>query len=132
MRSGQPLSDDDRAKWLTTLAEIIHTTSGNPSQFLALSCSALKPEYRKILSSTTSPGTVGFVLLEPTKQELQQRLDQRQGHFMPSSLLDSQLRTLRYCESELFMHLKPKNADELMAPAEELASMVVDKLLSLQ
>ncbi|KAL4524500.1 hypothetical protein Ndes2526B_g06705 [Nannochloris sp. 'desiccata'] len=128
MRSGQPLSDNDRADWLTTLASIIHTSS-NPPQFLVLSCSALKPEYRNTLSSTTSPGTVGFVLLEPTKRELQWRLGHRQSHFMPSSLLDSQLQTLSYCESELFMHLKPKNADELMAPAEELASMVVNKLL---
>jgi gluconokinase len=128
MRSGQPLGDNDRADWLTTLAEIIQTTSSNPSGYLTVSCSALKPEYRNILSSTTAPGTIAFVLLDPTKQELQQRLEHRRGHFMPSILLDSQLKTLSYRESELFMHLKPTNSDGLMAPAEELASLVVNKL----
>ena len=134
MRSGNPLNDADRAEWLTTLADLIHTSTATPSndhlpRFLVLSCSALKPEYRSTLCTTTTPGTVGFVLLEPTKEELLTRLLERQGHFMPSSLLDSQLTTLKYTATELFMHLKPRTEDGLMPPPEELASMVVEKLL---
>jgi gluconokinase len=137
MRSGQPLTDEDRASWLATLAALIYSSTSalikqqeeNTSHFsLVLSCSALKPEYRRTLSGTTAPGTVGFVLIEPTREELQLRLQQRQGHFMPLSLLDSQLSTLNYSENELFMRLKPRLMDNLMPPPEELAAMVVDKL----
>ncbi len=136
MRSGEPLTDTDRAEWLSTLATIISTKTDD--QLLVISCSALKSAYRRTLesSSTTNTNTtkskiVGFVLLEPTREELQHRLENRRGHFMPLNLLDSQLDTLNYSESELFMHLKPRIEDGLMPPAEELATMVVDKLLNI-
>ncbi len=130
MRSGQPLDDQDRAQWLTTLATLIHTNSKS-SSFLVLSCSALKPEYRRTLASTTSPGTVAFVLLEPTRKELTRRLEQRHGHWMPLTLLDSQLNTLSYSENELFMHFKPSSEDSMVHPPEEIALHVINKLLSL-
>jgi len=59
---------------------------------MVLSCSALKRSYRDLLRRHT-PG-LQFVHLHGAVESLTQRMQQRQGHYMPASLLDSQLQTL--------------------------------------
>lgn len=91
MASGIPLNDEDRAPWLKLLADKIvnwEITGG-----AVLACSALKQSYRDILSSTTK-NAVTFVYLAGTKAVLHERLTSRESHFMPDTLLDSQLHTL--------------------------------------
>ena len=90
MAVGTPLNDDDREPWLQTLAKII-ADSGTPC---VIACSALKKSYRNILRQG---GDLRFVYLEGSKEVLLERLKQRSAetdHFMPSSLLNSQLATL--------------------------------------
>jgi carbohydrate kinase (thermoresistant glucokinase family) len=91
MESGIPLTDADRQPWLTLLADKIklwETTGG-----AVLACSALKQIYRDLLSSTTT-GVVKFVYLKGDRALLHSRLTSRESHFMPDTLLDSQLQTL--------------------------------------
>lgn len=91
MQSGLPLSDEDRKPWLTLLADNIKLweTSGGA----VLACSSLKQIYRDILSSTTT-AVVKFIYLKGNKAVLHSRLSHRESHFMPETLLDSQLKTL--------------------------------------
>jgi len=95
MRSGQPLTDADRAPWLDTLRELLarHLEKG---EGLVLACSALRGEYRKRLlpeNPALSP-EVRFVYLRITPEVARERLAERKGHFMQPSLLDSQFETL--------------------------------------
>ena len=89
MASGQPLTDDDRWPWLDTVAAWItdHTTAGIPG---IITCSALKRSYRDRMRG---PNVV-FVHLAGSKDQIAQRLAARSDHFMPPTLLDSQLITL--------------------------------------
>ncbi len=91
MSAGIPLDDADRGGWLLRLqAEIAAArAAGTP---LVLACSALKRRYRDLLREG-DPG-LRFAHLDGTRATLAARLDGRAGHFMPASLLDSQLRDL--------------------------------------
>lgn len=91
MASGIPLNDEDRAPWLKLLADKIASWATTGGAVLA--CSALKQSYRDLLSSTTK-NAITFVYLEGTKAVLHGRLTSREAHFMPDTLLDSQLNTL--------------------------------------
>lgn len=91
MASGKALNDQDRAPWLQLLADNILEWQNQGGAVLA--CSALKQSYRDILASTTGD-VVKFVHLHGEKSVLHKRLTSRQDHFMPDTLLDSQLQTL--------------------------------------
>ncbi|WP_339723093.1 gluconokinase [uncultured Paraglaciecola sp.] len=91
MANGIPLTDADRKPWLTLLADKIKEWERAGGAVLA--CSALKQIYRDYLSSTTTD-VVKFVYLEGDKALLHSRLTSRESHFMPDTLLDSQLQTL--------------------------------------
>ncbi len=91
MRSGTPLTDEDRWPWLDRCAAWIRERLQEGGGGL-LTCSALRRAYRERLGEGV-PGLV-FVYLEVSEEVLRERLSQRQGHYMPSSLLPSQLRTL--------------------------------------
>jgi len=90
MQNGVPLTDEDRKPWLTLLADKI--TLWETAGGAVLACSSLKQIYRDILSSTTT--VVKFIYLKGDKGLLHSRLSSRESHFMPETLLDSQLRTL--------------------------------------
>ncbi|WP_458107603.1 gluconokinase, GntK/IdnK-type [Arthrobacter sp. R3-55] len=94
MASGTPLNDDDRAPWL---AEIGRRFPASNSA-LVIACSALKRSYRDIIRSA-DPSVV-FVHLHGTHELLNARMTARPGHFMPASLLDSQLATLEPLEDD--------------------------------
>ena len=89
MRFGIPLDDADREPWLGTLAAKVSEWSGAGGAVLA--CSALKERYRRVLESR---GRVRFIHLAPPKGRIVERLGRRKGHFMPPSLLDSQLEAM--------------------------------------
>lgn len=90
MHAGTPLDDADRQPWLQAIAAWIaeHLQAGRNG---VVACSALRRVYRERLRCA-GPG-VRFVYLQVGRAVLHQRLQQRQ-HFMPASLLDSQLATL--------------------------------------
>ena len=91
MRSGIPLTDDDREQWLQTLREIV-TRALAANEFAVLTCSALKAKYRERLQG--GDPRVKFVHLTGPRALLEERLESRRGHFMPPGLLDSQLAAL--------------------------------------
>ncbi|AVQ04401.1 gluconokinase [Caulobacter segnis] len=92
MRAGHPLTDDDRWPWLDRLGLAIKETLASDGHVVA-ACSALRLLYRERLRAAIG-APVRFVLLDVERDELQRRLTQRTDHYMPSSLLDSQLATL--------------------------------------
>src|SRR5262249_33095272 len=89
MAAGAPLTDEERRPWLARVRAWIdeHLAAARPG---VVTCSALKRSYRDVLRD---PGVV-FVHLSGTREELAARLGARSGHFMPPSLLDSQLADL--------------------------------------
>lgn len=91
MRAGHPLDDDDRAPWLAAVAAHIDGWL-NEGQCGVVTCSALKRRYRDIVVGDRP--NVRLVFLYAPRAVLAERLAQRRGHFMPPSLLDSQLATL--------------------------------------
>lgn len=98
MRAGQPLVDDDRWPWLDRLGAAIGGALASHGQVVA-ACSALRRSYRQRLREAVG-GPVGFMLLDASPDELLRRLTQRSGHYMPASLLQSQLATLERPDSE--------------------------------
>lgn len=91
MAAGTPLTDADRMGWLHEVGRQLADVRAFPVG-VVVSCSALKLSYRNLLRSAV-PG-VRFVYLEGTSAVLQERLRTRGVHFMPNSLLQSQLDTL--------------------------------------
>lgn len=89
MQAGTPLTDDDRWPWLDVVAAWIrdHLDSGTPG---VVTCSALTRSYRDGLRA---PGVV-FVHVAGSGDLIGERMSQRSGHFMPTSLLASQLALL--------------------------------------
>jgi gluconokinase len=91
MAAGVALDDDDRLPWLDAIGRAI--AEADPSRPIVVSCSALKRAYRdRIRWQAGRP--VDFVFLHGDRETLKQRMGGRKGHFMPLSLLDSQLATL--------------------------------------
>jgi gluconokinase len=91
MSSGIPLTDDDRSQWLRALAARLREAK-DAGTGLVMTCSALKRSYRDVLRA--GAGDVRFVFLRGPRALLAERIAGRRGHFMPPSMLDSQLATL--------------------------------------
>jgi carbohydrate kinase (thermoresistant glucokinase family) len=117
MASGIALTDEDRAGWLDTVAaELARRPEG-----AVASCSALRRRYRDRLRRVVP--ALRFVHLRGDRAVLEERLAQRLGHYMPPTLLESQLQTL-----------EPPSADEqpleldIAEPPEALARRAAQSL----
>ena len=91
MAAGTPLTDANRAGWLDALAARLREARDNGAG-LVMSCSALKRKYRDILRRGAPD--LRFVFLRGSRDLIASRMAMRQGHYMPASLLESQLSTL--------------------------------------
>jgi gluconokinase len=91
MHAGHPLDDDDRWPWLRSIAEWIRGQV-DAGRSVVVTCSALKRSYRDLLAA--GDPCVWFVHVDVSAATLRARLAHREGHYMPASLLDSQLATL--------------------------------------
>lgn len=91
MRAGIALNDAQRRDWLQALATHLAQAHGQ-GRPLVVSCSALKRVYRDLLRSGAPD--LRLVHLHGTREVLAARSALRQGHYMPVSLLDSQIATL--------------------------------------
>lgn len=91
MAEGKPLTDEDRWPWLTVIGEELR--NGYAVDGIVISCSALKQSYRNHLRNAVD-GNLRFVYLDGSVELLNERMGARTGHFMPLSLLKTQLATL--------------------------------------
>ncbi|MGY1615531.1 gluconokinase [Geodermatophilus sp. SYSU D00691] len=119
MRAGTPLDDDDRWPWLRRLADWIgeHERDGRD---LVVTCSALRRAYRDVLCD--GHPSVWFAHVSADPELIRGRVEARTGHYMPPSLLTSQLATL-----------EPLGPDEPGAVVSGIApkEQVADELLRL-
>ncbi|SEB35716.1 gluconate kinase, SKI family [Paramicrobacterium humi] len=97
MAAGTPLTDDDRWPWLAEVGRVLHAAGENGTG-LVVACSALRRSYRDAILES-APHAV-FVHLNGTREVLASRMMGRSDHFMPATLLDSQLATLEPLESD--------------------------------
>lgn len=90
MSEGQPLNDNDRQGWLERLnmLAVQHVKTG-----AVIVCSALKSEYRRVLRNNLD-NQHQFIYLKGSYELINHRLAQRNNHYMPKSLLQSQFDTL--------------------------------------
>ncbi|MGN9757134.1 gluconokinase [Streptomyces sp. SD31] len=95
MSAGTPLDDADRWPWLDAIGAWAHGRAGLGG---VVSCSALKRSYRDRLRAA-APGVV-FVHLTGDREVIEDRMAHRQGHFMPTALLDSQFATLQPLQAD--------------------------------
>lgn len=115
MQAGHALTDADRAPWLLAIETWMadHLRDGRS---VVVACSALRRGYRDVLRGA---GSVRFVYLQVPRDELDRRMRAR-DHFMPPSLLDSQLATLEPpTADEAALILSPASPDELLAQAQQ-------------
>jgi gluconokinase len=94
MSAGTALTDDDRRDWLLALREQIAAHGGR----VVLGCSSLKRAYRDVLRGGADD--VRFAHLAGPREVLAERMQHRPGHYMPVSLLDSQLATLQPLQAD--------------------------------
>lgn len=92
MAGGMALTDEDRWPWLEAIGQRMEAERV-AGMGVVVSCSALKHVYRDRLRGQVH-GRVRFLLLDGPKELIAKRMLGRKGHFMPQSLLDSQLATL--------------------------------------
>lgn len=122
MSAGIPLTDEDRMPWLRELAAVMaeRHAAGVPT---VLTCSALKRAYRDVLRSAVPGHEVFFVHLHADAAVLEERMQARE-HFMPASLLRSQLDTLE--------PLEPDEAGVVVDVAAPLDRVVAEALAALR
>lgn len=115
MARGEPLDDDDRWPWL----ELIGRWLVNHADGGVIACSALKRKYRDQLRRHSD--NVEFLLLEGSREVIEQRQAARPGHFMPASLMTSQ-----------FAALEPLASDEsgVVVDVDQSVDAVVDGYLA--
>ncbi len=89
MSAGIPLTDADRWPWLDAIGKALGDADGR----LIVACSALRRAYRERLTGTAGRPVI-FLWLDGSKATIAARMQRRQHHFMPPSLLDSQFATL--------------------------------------
>lgn len=114
MSAGIPLTDEDRWSWLDTLNKELknHSTEGK-SIFLA--CSALRQTYRDRLGEGLT--NLHFIYLKGSRELIEQRLQQRQGHFMSPALLESQFDILE----------EPRDA--IVVSVDDALSAIIDNIV---
>ena len=109
MRNNIPLTDEDRYPWLKILASNIQQWEGSGGGIVA--CSALKESYRKILASKAL--NIFWVYLSGSFELIENRLKERAGHYMKSTLLKSQFDTLEVPDYGLHINIE-KSTDEIV------------------
>ena len=115
MKQGIALTDDDRWAWLDRVAKVIR--EHDDARPLIVACSALKRSYRRRLGEDYH-----LIYLKGTFSEMARRLRDRDDHFMPFSLLESQFEALEEPENALVL--------DLAQPPHEIAENIFQALSS--
>src|SRR5215207_5886376 len=117
MAAGVPLTDEDRLPWLEEVAAWIGERESERGSSVT-ACSALRRSYRDVLRR--GHPWVWFVHLAAPAEVLLQRIEGRSGHFLPASMLESQLATLE--------PLEPGTTLSALAGPTELADRIIEQL----
>lgn len=124
MHAGVPLDDVDRAPWLDAVARAMREVT-RTGRTPVMACSALRQAYRSRILAVEPEAF--FVLLDVPREELHRRLLARKGHFMPSSLLDSQLATL-----EPLTEGEPGVTIRDTAPSDDVVERIVARITAVR
>ncbi|MGN7705077.1 gluconokinase [Cellulosimicrobium sp. 22601] len=119
MSAGTPLTDEDRWPWLEAIRDWL-SAEADAGRSGVVTCSALKRSYRDLLR--TARGRVCFVHLDGSPELLAERMEHRSGHFMPTSLLPSQLATLEPLGDD-----EPGFTVDVTRTPEQIADFVLDR-----
>lgn len=117
MSAGVPLTDDDRAGWLQALANEIGAARERGTG-VVVSCSALKRRYRDLLRKADP--NLRFAHLQGPRGMIAARMQTRIGHYMPITLLDSQLRDLEPLQPD-----EPGITLDITQPPETLVASII-------
>lgn len=117
MRAGIPLTDEDRAPWLQRMAEGLRAHAAGGA---VLGCSALKRHYRDVLREG---GQYQLVFLNGDRELIAGRMGKRRDHYMPASLLDSQIALLEPPAGDE----KPLTVD-VRPPTDEIVATVLERI----
>jgi gluconokinase len=118
MRSGMPLTDEDRGPWLEAIAAWMDGLRREGRRGI-VACSALRRAYRRVLVGGSADTRI--VYLKGEKELIAGRIAARSGHFMPPGLLDSQFATLQ----------EPSADEPMMALAIDSApGEIVDRIVA--
>jgi gluconokinase len=120
MGAGVPLTDEDRWPWLERLRGRIEAVRVEGKTYV-LACSALREVYRETLRAGDEEEELRFVLLDGSRELIAERMGRRVGHYMPLSLLDSQLAILERSEDLLAVLIEPS--------VEMIANEIVERLM---
>jgi gluconokinase len=120
MRSGMPLTDDDRWPWLEALATWIGERERSGENAL-VTCSALRRTYRDLLRCGHPSVWFAHLVVEPAV--IADRLEHRRGHYMPAALLASQLDILEPLEPD-----EPGGAISARRPPPEIVADILARL----
>jgi gluconokinase len=120
MKAGHPLNDEDRAPWLEKIADWVDARI-DAGENGVITCSALKRSYRNVINRRGSG--VMFVYLAGSREMIATRLAARHGHFMPTSLLDSQ-----FADLEEPSEPEPSVRIDIGPPAAVLAQSIIETL----
>jgi len=114
LAAGIPLTDEDRRPWYERLrARIVEVRSQGRAHVVA--CSALRVSLRDWLRAEDPPDALQFILLQSPRELIEARMRNRPDHFMPPSLIGSQLATLEVTDDLLCV--KNEGAPELVLEA---------------
>jgi gluconokinase len=120
MKSGTPLTDEDRWPWLEAIARRADDLQAE-GQSVVIASSALKRSYRDIVIGGRDHALL--VYLRGSKQLIHDRMAARKGHFMPPALLDSQ-----FADLEEPIAAEDAIVADIAKPPEETISYVVHEI----
>lgn len=123
MAAGHALDDADRWPWLESIAAWIGDRE-QAGESALVTCSALRRAYRQLLRR--GHPSVWFVHLVAPRAVLAERMRYRSGHYMPVSLLDSQLQTLEPLGPD-----EPGIVVEANRPAPEVVSEIMNAIIGI-
>lgn len=110
MKTGHPLTDQDRAEWLVSINELAKKQMAKDGAIIA--CSALKQKYRAVLAhGITIP--LFWIFLQGGYDLIEKRMQRRKGHFMPPTMLSSQFDALEIPKDCITVDVS-KDPDEIV------------------
>lgn len=121
MANGIPLTDEDRWPWIKRLHLVLHEHI-KQDQSLVLACSALKESYRRKINGELSG--IHYVYMKGDFGTIQERMVQREDHYMKANMLQSQFDVLEEPADAIIV--------DITQSPENIVKEILDKLITIQ